>query len=168
MHDIGFALHLIFCKCLYQILLGGRKPWKLIAKRQIQATWFGDFSPQPPANVTAAGRRVRLALDAFVRPLRSPTLRAKRRALQAEAAALKQEARARESQARFASLCTSGQPCLFNVAADPTERNDLAALMPERVERMRSRLHQASRCVADSHYRSRAHAYDRRRLGRDL
>jgi hypothetical protein len=107
--------------------------WKVIAKRLIQATWFGAFSPEAPANISAAQTRVKAALAEVGRFRR-------RRALQMEARALDDEARALQRAAQFAHACSHVRPCLFNVADDPTEQHDLAEQHPARVETLREHL----------------------------
>lgn len=125
-----------------------------MAKRTSQAAWFGLFSPEPPANITAAQRSVQATLtELAARNVRASkgnaALREQRRtiqrqlaALKAQLAALKLEARERHRADFVAQACSLARPCLFNIAKDPTEKEDLALAEPERVDALRARLHQ--------------------------
>lgn len=123
--------------------------WKLLAKRTGQAAYFGAFSPEVPANISAARTDVEAALSALV--LRQRTtgerlgfvdFRARRRGLQEKLAALKKEGQARLRALESASACSLGRPCLFNIARDPTEHYDLSSQHPQRVRRLRALLAQ--------------------------
>lgn len=123
--------------------------WKLLAKRQIQASWFGPFAPEAPANVSVAQERVRVALDQNTNEQimgqkgeARGAMRRARRSLLAEASSLKEEVRAGQNAARNAYACSLGRPCLFNIADDPSEVHNLAPQMPAKVDSLRERLNE--------------------------
>lgn len=119
--------------------------WKLVAKRSAQAAWFGPFSPEAPANVSAALRSVRAAMAALSLQrasagLRAADVRKRRRAMQREAAALTAESKGRLRAMEAAAECSLFHPCLYDIAADPAERHDVAKANAQHVDRLRSAL----------------------------
>jgi arylsulfatase B len=121
--------------------------WKLLAKRSGQAAYFGAFSPEPPANISAARIDAEAALSALVLRQRTTSdrlgfvdFRARRRALQGKIAALKQEGQARLRALDTAAACSLLRPCLFNIARDPIERHDVSSQHPQHVRRLRALL----------------------------
>ena len=125
-------------------------PWKLVAKRYNQATWFGAFAPEPPANVTAAQQRVQSDLQAMRLAKSSPTApmerrekaqqRKRRAALLQEMAELRRAAQRHLTAGLRTEACSLGLPCLFHIPTDPEERRDVALQHPAIVDKLRGLL----------------------------
>lgn len=125
--------------------------WKLVAKRDRQATWFGRFSPEAPSNVTAAQAKAQSALKqlklqqqqraggaaAVGTRAERTEWRKRRSAVQAELADLRKAAQRHFAAGLKAEDCSLRLPCLYHIPTDPEERTDLALQEPLRVDRLR-------------------------------
>lgn len=147
--EIVHDLH-TFHKGNTSMLLGGVLrvgDWKLIAHKERQASWFGDFSPQPSLNVTLMQRRADEAFAYLRSQWRSHTIgRAwymrQRNALSQESTQLRQLEKAGMLEQLKKTACAASDPCLFDIARDPQERHNLALAFPKRVEQLYGRLRQ--------------------------